>query len=59
MKSNMKVCIVGAGVAGLQTASCLIEDNHDCYIYKNLLSMKVSAKILVLEMRCNHFFFAV
>lgn len=31
----MKICIIGAGVAGLQTAYCLMKDGHECFIYES------------------------
>ena len=30
----MKICIIGAGVAGLQTANILSAEGHDCHIYE-------------------------
>lgn len=31
----MKICIVGAGVAGIQTAYSLAKSGHDCHIYES------------------------
>ena len=30
----MKVCIVGAGVAGIQTAKVLAEYGHECHVFE-------------------------
>jgi cation diffusion facilitator CzcD-associated flavoprotein CzcO len=31
----MKICIVGAGVGGLQTAKILSDNNHECHIFES------------------------
>lgn len=35
----MKICIVGAGVAGVQVADVLTENGHDCHIFEREASV--------------------